>query len=57
MQKICHNIVYKTYLKLDLRTFLDAYNLLAYGKTLSEKSWKSQNVQNKSNISDMTLFV
>ena len=32
--------VYKTCLKLDVWTFLDAFNLLAYGETLSEQLGK-----------------
>ena len=41
-QNMCHENVYKTCLKLDVRPILDAYNLLVYGETLSDKTGKSQ---------------
>ncbi len=44
-QKTCHKNVYKTCLKLDFRPILDAYNLLGYGETLSDKSGNSQQKQ------------
>ena len=33
---MCHEHVYRTCIKLDVRPILDAYNLLGYGETLSE---------------------
>ena len=39
--------VYKTCLKLDVWTFLDAYDLLAYGVTVSEQLGKPYFCSNK----------
>ncbi len=50
-QNMCHKHVYKTSLKLDFRPILDAYNLLGYGETLSEKSGKFKKNNKKTKIS------
>ncbi len=45
-QQMCHKNVYKTSLKLDFRPILDAYNLLGYGETLSEKPGQVKQIEN-----------
>ena len=63
VNNICLRNLNKQCLKLDSRPILYAYNLLGYGETLSEQSWKSQNTSNifktcrcVSNISEHVLF-